>query len=287
MKLNSILSIAAAGLLLASCSGADSTPKTSADESAKADSLIYCFGQLRGSEFLNEAKTDTLLSAKYARQEYLSGVKAGLAAVKAKKEAYNKGLFLGMQMAMNIQGFEDEYGIRLSDKLFLEGLSKTLESDTAMNSSELQAVFYRLMNEMNEQKAQRDKEAAESVLKKEAEAKGLTLVADGVYGKLTVSKGERIKEGDKIDDDIVVTTLDGREIAAPFPKSMIVGQRLQNSPISAVLTSLSSGEKGTFLTTAYHLFGQRASQMGLKSDEILQFTITATVVPSDESAESK
>lgn len=287
MKLNSILSIAAAGLLLASCSGDDSASKTSADETAKADSLVYCFGQLRGAEFLNEAQNDTVLGAKYARQEYLNGVKAGLAAVKANKEAYNKGLFLGMQMAMNIEGFEKEYGIRLSEKLFLEGLSKTLESDSVVNTSELQPVFYRLMNEINEQKAARDKAAAESVLQKEAEAKGMKLIAEGLYGKPAMSQGEKIKEGDKIDDNIVVTTLDGNEIAAPFPKSMVVGQRLNNSPISAALTSLSSGETGSFLTTAYHLFGNRAAQMGLKSDDILQLSITATVVPSEEPAEKK
>lgn len=279
--------MAAAGLLLASCSGGESAPKTSADEAAKADSLVYCFGQLRGAEFLNEAQNDTTLSEKYARQEYLSGVKAGLAAVKAQKDAYNKGLFLGMQMAMNIQGFEKEYGIRLSDKVFLEGLSKTLESDSVVNTATLQPIFYRLMNEINEQKAQRDKEAAEAALKKEAEAKGMKLVAEGLYGKMTMAQGEKIKEGDKIDDDIVVTTLDGREIAAPFPKSMVVGQRLNNSPIATALTTLSSGEKGTFLTTAHHLFGQRAAQMDLKSDQVLQLSITATVVPAEETAENK
>ena len=84
MKFKSFLCMAAAGLMLASCRNNSATGAGSASEAAKADSLMYYFGQFRGIEYKRTAETDTTLSSEDARHEYLRGVQAGLNAVKVK-----------------------------------------------------------------------------------------------------------------------------------------------------------------------------------------------------------
>ena len=79
MKFKSLLSTAALALILASCAGegTDSTKTASApDSQAKADSLVYCFGQMRGSEYLREAQRDTTLDSEIAKKSLstMSGV---------------------------------------------------------------------------------------------------------------------------------------------------------------------------------------------------------------------
>ena len=123
MKIKSYLSIAGAALMLAACQGAsEKGGKSLADipNATAADSLIYYFGQMRGAEYQREAERDTTLDTDQAKKAYVQGVQAGLNAAKANDEAYNRGLFLGMQMAMNMQQFKDEYDVQLNKKVFVE-----------------------------------------------------------------------------------------------------------------------------------------------------------------------
>lgn len=271
--------MAAAALLLASCSGNE--PKQQADATPaskeKADSLIYCFGQVRGGEFLKEASRDTLLDSPDARQEYLRGVKAGLEAVKSGKDAYNRGLMQGVQMAGNIMHFYEDYDIRLSDKMFLKGMSDVILSDSTINTTEAQATFYRLINHFNKEKEIRDKEAALSALKGAGEALGMKQISDQLWGNIPGDRGDLIKRGDKIKIDLRLSSLSGKEINSPFPKELTVGQRLSNNPVSEAITNLKSGETGSFITSAQALFGARAQQLGLKPADVIKITVTPTI----------
>ncbi len=287
MKLKSFFSIAAAGLLLASCSNSEGgNSADSLSNASKADSLIYCFGQMRGAEYQREAANDTTLDSKEAKQEYLRGVRAGIQAVKAEQEAYNRGLFLGMQMAMNMNQFKEDYNIQLSSKVFLESLSEALNCDSAVNTTKMQSDFYRLMGEFNKEKETRDKEAAETALKEAAASKKMEKITDDLYGSVAKSDKEKIKKGDKVKLDLTITNPQGKEIDAPFPKELTIGQRMANTPLNDAVTSLASGEKGSFVTTAQALFGNRCAQMGLKPADVLTLTITPTVAePAAEKAE--
>lgn len=280
MKIKHFLSIAATGLLLAACSGntgSDTLQKADASMIAKGDSLVYYFGQMRGAEFLREAASDTALDNEAAHQAYLRGMKAGLSAVKANQEAYNKGLFLGMQMAMNFNQFEKDYGMKLNTQKFVQGITETLNADSVVNASKVQSSFYRIMNEFNQEKEARDKAAADAALAKAAEKEGFGKISDDLYGNIKESLGRKIQDGDRINVDFTITDLGGKPIEAPFPKSLVVGQRLNNTPLGDAFKSLVSGEKGTFLTTAQALFGARSAQLGVQPSEVLRVTVTPTV----------
>ncbi len=280
MKIKYLFSTAALALLLASCSGGSGTDNTAntAETSAKADSLVYCFGQMRGAEYTREAQRDTLLATDAAKQEYLRGVRAGLDAVKTGKDAYNKGLFQGIQMAMNINQFTEDYNVRLSDKVFLEGLSAAITSDTVIDAQTMQSNFYKLMNEFNKAKEERDKVAAVSALKAAGEALKMKPITDQLWGTLPTGDAVKVKDGDRIKVDIKITTLNGKEVNSPFPKEITVGQRLSNNPLSDAFKSLASGQTGDFITSAQALFGARAQQLGLKPADVLKLQVTPTIV---------
>lgn len=282
MKIKNLFSAAALALLLASCNGAGSdnaTPtSTTPDISAKADSLVYCFGQMRGAEYIRETQRDTTLATDAAKQEYLRGVRAGLDAVKTGKEAYNKGLFQGIQMAMNINQFTEDYNVHLSDKVFMEGLSAAIKADTVIDAPAMQGTFYKLMNEFNKAKEERDKEAALSALKAAGEALKMKPLSDQLWGTLPSSDAVKVKDGDRIKADIKITTLNGKDVNSPFPKELTVGQRLSNNPLSDAFKALGSGQTGTFITSAQALFGARAQQLGLKPADVLKLEVTPTIV---------
>lgn len=282
MNIKSLLSTTAIALLLGACSGNQALQNTvSADTQAKADSLIYSFGQLRGAEFLKAASRDSLLETEAARQEYIRGVRAGLEAVKNDKEAYNRGVMLGVQMAGNINQFYEDYGIRLSDRMFLKGMTEAIMSDSSVNAKEAQEIFYRLINDFNKEKETRDKEAAMTALKAAGEALGMKQISDQLWGTLPESGADLIKRGDNITIDLKLSSLSGKEINSPFPKELVVGQRLSNNPISEAITTLTSGQKGTFITSAQSLFGARAQQLGLKPADVVKISVTPTIVEKD------
>lgn len=283
MNIKSFLSTIALVLIVASCSGgaatdSDGNPATVTENSPKADSLVYYFGQMRGAEYLREANRDTLLATDDAKQQYLRGVKAGLDAVKTGKEAYNKGVFQGIQMAMNIQQFEADYNIRLSDKKFLDGLSEAIMSDSTLDASSLQSSFYKLMNEFNKDKEERDRAASQSALKAAGEALKMKPITDQLWGDVPASDSLKVKDGDRIKSEINITTLNDKTVDAPFPKELTVGQRLSTSPLSEAFKTLSSGQTGTFITSAQALFGARCQQLGLKPTDVLRLEVTPTVI---------
>lgn len=283
MKIKSFLTMAAAALMLASCHNSADNATATPDQSAKADSLMYYFGQLRGAEFKKAALNDTTLDDAAAKQEFIRGVQAGLNAVKADKEAYNQGLFLGMQMAMNMAQFKETYDVSLDSKSFMKGLREVVTSDSTVDEGKMQQEFYRIMGEFNTAKETRDKESASKALSEAASKQGMSKIADNLYGKASQGGEGRIKEGDKVKLDMKLATVAGRDINAPLPSQITVGERMQDSPLTAAILSLKSGETGKFLTSANALFGQRAQQLELKPDDVISIEITPTVEePSKE-----
>ena len=283
MKIKSILSAATIALLLGACSGGETsnTAAPAPETSGRADTLVYYFGQIKGAEFLKEAARDSLLDSDAGRQEYLRGVKAGLEAVKSGKDAYNKGLMQGVQMAGSMGQFYEDYGIPLSDKIFIKGMSEVVTSDSTTDLKEAQSRFYKILNEFNREKEMRDKEASVSALKAAGEALGMKQISEELWGTPPSTDANLIKDGDKIKADVAVTTLTGKSVGSPFPRELVVGQRLSNNPVSEAFTCLASGETGTFLTSARALFGARAHQLGLKPADVVKLTVTPTLMPKE------
>lgn len=279
MKFKSYIALAACGLLFAACQ-TQPEAKTLSDfaDSSKADSLVYYFAQMRGAEYSREAVRDTTLASDQAKKAYLMGVQAGLNAAKADNEAYNRGLFLGMQMAMNFNQFKKDYDVTLNKKVFVEGLAEALENDSAIDTQKMQGEFYRLMGEFNSQKEERDKAAASESLSKAASKLNMKKISDTLLGEVTEkTEGEQIKDGDTVDVKIELAKADGEVIPAPLPSQLKVGARNIPPELSDAIKYLKSGETGKFATSAQSLFGQRASQMGVEPADVVVMTIKATV----------
>lgn len=286
MNFKGLLSIAAAGLVMASCSTPSGAPESGDSGLSKADSLIYFFGQMRGSEYNQTAEKDSTLADPEARKQFVRGVKAGIDAVKAEKEAYNRGLFLGMQMAMTMQQFKEDYGYNLSSRVFLQSLSETVNADTVLNPNEIQSNFYRVMGELNEEKEQKENEEASAALAKAATAEKMVELSENLWGTKS-DKGDKIKTGDKVNINLAISTLDGKSVDSPFPRELTLGERMNNSPVVAAILTLSSGEEGNFLTTARALFGARCAQFGLKPADVLKLKLTATVAAEPAAGEGE
>lgn len=283
MKFKSFLTIAACGLMFAACQNQGSKSVAEATDSSKADSLIYYFAQMRGAEYEREAQRDTTLDSEQSKKSYVMGVQAGLNAAKADNDAYNRGLFLGMQMAMNFQQFKEDYGVQLNKKVFVEALANALSSDSVVDPSEMQREFYRLMGEFNAQKEERDSKAASDNLNKAAAGMKLTKISDDIYGEVTEkSTGEQIKDDDNVEVSITLADAEGKQIEANLPTKIKVGARNIPATLTSALTYLKSGETGKFATTAKALFGQRSSQMGLQSSDVIVMTVKPTVVVPEQ-----
>lgn len=292
MKIKSYLSIAAAALLLASCQGnsGSGSGKSLADipNATAADSLMYYFGQMRAAEYQREAQRDTILTTEQAKKAYIQGVQAGINAAKAGDEAYNRGMFLGMQMAMNMQQFKDEYEVQLNKRVFVESLANAINADSIQDAREMQREFYRIMNTFNEQKEKRDKEAASESLSQEATKLKMPKISDDLYGEvLAKNDSAQIKTGDNVTMTLEFNKADGQAIETPFPSKGKVGSRSLQGPVNDALKAMKSGESGKFASSAYALFGQRCQQMGLKPADAVIFTLKASIAPADEAKESK
>lgn len=278
--------MAAAGLMLASCQGGASSEGAALGDlknATAADSLIYYFGQMRGVDFHRQAERDTTLDTPQAKKAYIQGVQAGMNAVKANDEAYNQGLFLGMQMAMNLQQFKDDYGIDLNKRIFMSSLSEAVNADSLANQQEMQREFYKIIGKFNEEKETREKAAAGESLTKEAQNLKLAKLSDEVYGEVTVKNDSvQLKTGDNVDIDVKVAKINGAEINAPLPKKGKIGARNIAAPLNDMLTALKSGETGSFITSARALFGPRVSQLNLEPAEVVRVTLKASLLPPDK-----
>ena len=284
MKIKSFLAIAACGLLFAACQTNDGqSVATDHSNAEKADSMLYYFAQMNGAQYDRDAQRDTTLASDEAKKAYIMGVQTGLNAAKEDNDAYNRGLNLGMQMAMTFQQFKKDYGVELNKKVFVKALSEALSHDSIINSSDMQREFYRIMSEFNAQKEERDTKAANENLSKASETLKMKKIADNLYGGvITPAEGEQIKDGDNVDASINVENIEGKAINAPLPSKLKIGSRSLPEPINTALKTMKSGETGKFATSAMSIFGPRAAQMGLQPSDVVILTIKATVTPPEE-----
>lgn len=238
------------------------------------DSLLYYYGQMRAKEYWRNAEADTTLAGDDSRQEYLKGVKAGVEMVIKNDDVYNQGLLMGLQLALNIEDFEDTYHVTLNPKAVVSGIEYGLANDSLVEESVAQAKFYALLGKMESQKADADKKKAREALKKEAALRGLTMINSDLYGKvITPGSGKPYSKGELVKVDMDIHKKSGSELGIPMVEEIEVGSSYMPAPIVDAIDGMSPGETKEFATTASAFFGQRASQLNLKPYEVLVFTI--------------
>ena len=282
MKLFKLLPIAAIACVAVSCQ--TGTGSGLSENSSQTDSLMYYLGQMNAADYLREATRDTTLKEASEKQAYLSGVRAGLNALKEGNDNYNKGVMMGMQMASQMMSFSEQMKVEINKDSYINSLTNTLMSDSTPNTSMAQAEFRKVMSNIEAAKEARDKVASQESLKQVAESDGLPKISDDLYGKVTnTTDGEVLSEDQEVSVEATVTKTDGEKVNMPFsPKGKIGNKRNFPEIVSTAILSLKSGETGEFLTSAHALLGNRAAQMGLEPTDVLKVTLTATAVPQEE-----
>ena len=258
------------------------------ESSSQTDSLMYYLGQMHAADYLREANRDTTLKETSEKQAYLSGVKAGLAALKEGNDNYNKGVMMGVQMASQMMGFSEQMGIDINKNAYVGSLSSALMADTMPNTTLAQQDFRKVMSNIEAAKEARDQAASQESLKQVAEKDGLPKISDDLYGKVTVSNDSvALTDGDEVNVTAEITKVDGEKVNIPVsPKGKIGNKRSFPEIISSALLNLKSGETGEYLTTAHALVGSRAAQLNLEPTDVLKVTITPTLVPKEENKEA-
>ena len=138
-------------LALSSCSGGGSSTADNLKDAAPGDSLLYYFGQIQAAEYWRQAESDTTLRDEKSREDFMRGVKAGMDAVRS-EDAYNQGVYLGVQMAMQIKESEEAYGIKCNKGVLLDAIKGGLANDSAVNIGEANMAFRGIIDNLEARK---------------------------------------------------------------------------------------------------------------------------------------
>lgn len=286
MKIKTLIPAGALALAMISCQGGSGSADLS--EGTQGDSIVYYLGQLRGFDYKRQAQRDTSMNSTQEREAFLKGVRDGLNAAKANDNSYNEGYLMGVQMAMNVETFFEKEGVPVNKAYFAQGLSSIVMSDSTPDMMNVQAEYYRLMNDYNTQKEQKDKTAAAETLSQEAQSHNLPKIGDNLYGEVTEkTDGKKIEDGDEVSLNVVVKTLQGNIIDLPFPPTVKVGDFRTQELISNAAKHLKNGETGQFMTSAHALLGGQAQRFNLKPSDILIIDMTANIIDEGSKAEEK
>lgn len=242
------------------------------------DSMMYYFGEMQAAAYWQDAETDTVLRTEQARHEFLEGVKAAMEMDK-ESEAYNKGLQLGLRLALRIREFQDRYDMSFSEKIFQASLKNSLMDDNRDSIALAQKGFYKLKDRLELEAANKELADSKKELKKLAPTKGFTMLSDTLYAKeiTPAGPGPRIKEGDRVAVSVSASTLDGQEIVArQFPDSITLGSGRVPKVVAVGIQTMTDGQTKSFMTTPRTLFGKRYKAYHLPYDEPVIFTVKAT-----------
>lgn len=289
MKMKTSLYAAAvvvAAAALASCSGnseGDSKIRQLSDykDLTAGDSVAYYYGQLTSLEYWRNAKVDTTLLDRESRDQYLKGLRAGYDAIRS-NDAYNQGFFMGVQLAMQMKEFGEDYSTTVSKKVLVNAIEDGLKQDSIINEGELQQNFTEITNSIQMRKDAADRAEAAEILKKEAARNKWQAINVDLYaGPARGGEGDVLKEGDQVGISVVFMNPKGQPIDRRENPDMIVGKMLPGA-VTQGLQTMKVGQTRTFYASAQAVFGRFCQRYGLKGNEIVSFRMT-TMPPKAQS----
>lgn len=289
MKMKTSLYAAAvvvAAAALASCSGnseGDSMIRQLSDykDLTAGDSVAYYYGQLTSLEYWRNAKVDTTLLDRESRDQYLKGLRAGYDAIRS-NDAYNQGFFMGVQLAMQMKEFGEDYSTTVSKKVLVNAIEDGLKQDSIINEGELQQNFTEITNSIQMRKDAADRAEAAEILKKEAARNKWQAINVDLYaGPARGGEGDVLKEGDQVGISVVFMNPKGQPIDRRENPDMIVGKMLPGA-VTQGLQTMKVGQTRTFYASAQAVFGRFCQRYGLKGNEIVSFRMT-TMPPKAQS----
>ncbi|MCM1153516.1 MAG: hypothetical protein NC328_07680 [Muribaculum sp.] len=279
MKTFRLASLMLPALILASCGDKARNSISDLDNATQSDSISFYFGRSIGYDFWNSTQEDTTLRSEQAREDYLRGIKDGMAAVRD-NDAYNQGLYVGLQVATNIRELQKQYpNVDINEKLFLEALKGALDSDSSANGPQDKAELYKILDNLQVSKEKADSETARAQLAKVAAEKKMTRVNENLYVKnITPGSGALLKDGDEVSVEISAALTDGTPLGMQFPSKLTVGQGFASPIISAALRTMKPNQTCTFLASPIELAPRRYRNGEFKPDQLIEFTIKTGAV---------
>lgn len=297
--MKSAISLTLAALMglgaLTSCGNGDSAKSggyqlSDISNPTTGDSLMFYLGQMQSGEYWRMARRDSTYASEEARKEFMRGLRAGMDAVR-ESDAYNMGVFQGIQIAMNLKDFPEEYeGVAVNREVMLRAMTAGLDSDSAVNFTEAQQMFQMMMTQLDKAKEERDRAASIVSLASTAKDLKMERISDTLYGRtIEAGNGKRLTAGNKVDAEIKITEASGKEVPVPMPRQIEIGSRYVTPVIAEALATMDENGSAAFVTSAYMMFGNRCERMGLKPDQILTIAIklgsqSASAKPADTTA---
>lgn len=239
------------------------------------DSLLFYYTQLRAHEYWEEAEKDTLLRSSEARQDFIEGFEEGFKSIREDAPNYNRGMELGVRMAINILKFENTYGVKLDPDLVVPALKNGLRNGADIPELEYQENFYRILNKLRNEQREHDHQKARTSLIEEARHQKMSKITDDLYFRIIKKgEGEYAQYGNTVFVTVNYERADGQDIVIPSPGMVTIGSDGMPNVLCKAYTRLNKGEIAMFATTADAVFGSRTYVMGMKPEDVLLLTIT-------------
>lgn len=273
-KFKTLLLSAAACTLLGSCANDNGKSLDQIAGNSDIDSMMYYFGELRAADYWQAAAYDSTMLDEKNRQQYLEGLKDGLNTVHDHEDYYNRGLKMGMQMALTLQRVEKNYNVKVNQEVAYEGFAYGLTNDSIVDETYAQNQFYRILQKYREEAESNNRVLGEKHLREEASSLKMRLINKQLWGKTITEGTTSLTKGEKIKVDIHLISLKGRDIDIPFPQDLEVGNHFLNPMISNAINTMKKGGKSQFATTTEALIGTRYEQLRLEPSEVILFTIS-------------
>ncbi len=270
--------ILAATAALASCSGkqdGDSNVRQLSDykDLTAGDSVAYYFGQMSAIDYWRAAKADTTLMSQEARDQYLKGLNAGYEAIRS-NDAYNMGYYKGVQLAMQMKQFSEDYDVTVNKKVILNAMADGLKADSLINEGDAQKGFTDATNALELRKQEKDRQEAAKALNEMAGKNKWQAINPDLYaGPAEGAQGAPIKEGEHVGVSVTFKNPKGQDIDRRENPDMIIG-KMMPGPVTQALLTMKVGQTRTFYASAQAVFGRFCQRYSLKGSEIVSFTIT-------------
>lgn len=276
-----LIPLACVAILFTACEKTGTPSVSDIPDATRGDSLMFYYGQNVAAEYWMGANADTAFRSKESRKEFLRGFKEGLSDVRD-NDAYNRGLYTALGVAMNIRTMKQQYpDVKFDDHVLIDALIAALENDSVADASQVKADFYRVTDAMVRDREKADRVTATKALEKTAAKLGMTRLGDNLYGKtITAGYGPQIKNGDMVMVDISAATVKGELVGMQLPDHMVVGRNYSSPLFSEALLTMKEGETRQFIASPIDLMPRRYRQGEYKCDNLIKITIKVIKVTS-------
>lgn len=240
------------------------------------DSMMYFFGIMQANNYLQDAESDTVMLTEKGRDEFIRGFREAMK-MESDNDCYNKGLQLGLRLAIRLREFEKDYGMKFSEEMLADAFAQYVKSDSVIDIAYAQKNYYKIKDLLDLKKAAKELGAAKESLAKEAAREGFQAVSDTLYAKdvTKAGPGPKFKDGDRVSIKVNTATTDGRELGRQFPDTITIGAGRVPRVICLATHTMTSGQTRTFMTTPKTMFGNQYAKYQLRSDEPIIFTVKA------------